>query len=206
MNTLETAKLFWENQTYYPSYPFIKERRKYELDFLLQHLPTDAASLLDLGCGNGSTTILLRELTYITRFFCYDIGQGMLSTIGGNRDSELITQVWNATDTDYDLPSADVTISMNMFPYVFSDETLDEIVSNIKSDIFITRITCDKERIEINKFSEDLGHDYSAVYRTVNEYETTFKKYYTEVTVTRSFPDEIESKYNNKQYFFICKR
>lgn len=206
MNTAETAKNFWVNQTYYPSYPFIKERRKYELDFLLKNIPSETQSLLDLGCGNGSTTILLRETTYIKDFYCYDISQAMLSTIGGNRDSQLHTQTFDVNSDNLEFPQVDVTICMNMFPYVFSDEKLKDIVANLKSNTFITRISCDSDRIEINKFSEDLGRDYSAVYRTINEYIHLFGKYYTEVTMTRAYPDEIESKYNNKQYFFICKR
>jgi len=93
-----------------------------------------------------------------------------------------------------------------MLPYVFSDDRVSEIVANLKSDIFITRISCDTERIEINKFSEDLGRDYSAVYRTIEEYTKIFGKHYKELTIKRAYPDEIESKYNTKQYFFICKR
>ena len=206
MNTAETAKQFWVNQTYYPSYPFIKERRKYELDFLLKNIPHETESLLDLGCGNGSTTILLRETTYIKDFYCYDISPAMLSTIGGNRDSQIHPFAFDVNNDTLGFPTVDVSICMNMLPYVFTDEKVSEIVANLKSDIFITRISCDTERIEINKFSDDLGRDYSAVYRTVEEYANIFGKHYTEVTITRAYPDEIESKYNTKQYFFLCKR
>jgi len=38
------------------------------------------------------------------------------------------------------------------------------------------------------------------------EYANILSKHYTEVTVTRAYPDKIESKYNTKQYFFTCKR
>lgn len=206
MNTVETAKNFWVNQTYYPSYPFIKERRKYELDFLLNNIPHNAKSLLDLGCGNGSTTILLRETTYIKDFYCYDISPAMLSTIGGNRDSQVHPFAFDVNSEELEFPVVDVSICMNMFPYVFSDEKINEIVGSIKSDLFITRISCDDERIEINKFSDDLGHNYSAIYRTLTEYKDIFKKHYAEVNITRAFPDTIESNYTNKQYFFICKR
>lgn len=206
MHKEQVSKSFWEDTKFYPSYPFVKERRKYELDYLLTTIPADTTSLLDLGCGNGSTTILLRELTYITRYFCYDIGPGMLSTIGGNRDSELVTEVWDANDGDYNFPIADVTISMNMFPCIFEDSVVEEIVKNIHSDIFLTRVTCEKERFEINKFSEDLGHHFAACYRTVEEYVKIFSKYYSTVNVTRAFPDEIESNYGSKQMFFECKR
>ncbi len=206
MQKEQVSKTFWEGTEFYPSYPFVKERRAYEMNYLLKHIPTNAESLLDLGCGNGSTTIILRELTYIKKYFCYDIGPGMLATIGGNRDSELITKVWDANDGDFNFPEADVTISMNMFPCIFDDEAVENIIKNIKSDIFLVRITCEKERLEINKFSEDLGHNFAACYRTVMDYADIMNKYFTEVEITRAFPDEIESKYGSKQYFFTCKR
>ena len=147
MQKEEVSKAFWEGSSFYPSYPFVKERRKWEIDYLLKNIPTNAESLLDLGCGNGSTTILLRELTYIKKYWCYDIGAGMLSTIGGNRDSELITKVWDANDGDFNFPETDISISMNMFPCIFNDAVVEEIVKNIQSSVFITRITCDKVRV-----------------------------------------------------------
>lgn len=206
MQKEQAAKAFWENAEFYPSYPFVKERRKYEIDYLLKNIPFEAESLLDLGCGNGSTTILLRELTYIKKFYCYDIGEAMLSTIGGNRDSELITKVWNANEDNFEFPSTDVTISMNMFPYIFDDEILEKTISNVKSDIFLFRVTCETDRLVINNFSEDLGKSYSACYRTLMEYADIVNKYYTEVEIIRCFPDEIESRYGSKQYFFKCRR
>jgi len=51
MQNEAVSKAFWEGSTFYPNYPFIKERRKYEIDYLLKHLPANAESLLDLGCG-----------------------------------------------------------------------------------------------------------------------------------------------------------
>lgn len=206
MNNEKQATAFWEDQKFYPSYQFIKERRKYEIDTLLNHIPIDTKSLLDLGCGNGSTTILLRELTHIKEYHCYDISEGMLSTIGGTRDSELIVEVFDANDSDYVLPKTDVTICMNMFPYVFDDKRLEYLIKEINSDLFITRITCNDERLIINSFSEDLGRDYSAIYRTVPEYFEALHVVYPIIEVFRAYPDEIESKYNSKQYFFICKR
>jgi SAM-dependent methyltransferase len=206
MKKEEVSKIFWKSTKFYPNYPFLKERRKYEIEYLLKNIPSNSKSLLDLGCGNGSTTILLRELTYIETYFCFDISENMLSAIGPNRDSRLIKKVWDANDKDFEFPNVDVTISMNMFPCIFDDEILEEIIKNIKSNIFISRITCEKKRLEINKFSEDLGRNVAACYRTEQEYLSLMKKYFKEVHVSRAFPDDIESKYGSKQMFFLCEK
>jgi SAM-dependent methyltransferase len=206
MQNETVSQNFWESTDFYPNYPFVKERRKHEIDYLLKEIPHTAKSLLDLGCGNGSTVILLRELTYISEYYCYDISQGMLNTIGGNRDSNLHTHVWNGNEENGELPDTDVTISMNMLMYVFDDHKVEEIVKSIKSDIFIARISCNNERLVINKFSEEFQTDYSGCYRTADEYVEIFKKSFSNVTVSRAFPDEIESAYSTKQMFFLCKR
>jgi SAM-dependent methyltransferase len=206
MQIENTSNELWLTTDFYPSFPFIKERRKYEIDYLLNAIPKETTSLLDLGCGNGSTVILLRELTYIKKYYCYDINSRMLSAIGENRDSEIYTKVWNANNGDYDFPKTEVTICMNMFLYISSDKVIENIIGGIKSNVFIVRVTCEKERLEINKYSKDLQQYYSACYRTIEEYIQMMKKYYITVEPVRAFPDEIESLYGSKQMFFLCKR
>jgi SAM-dependent methyltransferase len=206
MNFEKVAKNFWESTNFYPNYPFVKERRKCEIDYLLSNIPHETQSLLDIGCGNGSTVILLRELTYIKDYYCFDISKDMLATIGPNRDSNLHLITWDANTNAIKFPKTDVTISMNMLVYVFDDAKFEEIVKAVQSDTFIVRLSCDTEKKLINTHSADLGKDYSACYRTVEHCTEVFQKYYKEVTVSRAFSDEIESKYGNKQMFFLCKR
>lgn len=205
MNNEKVSKKFWQKQSFYPNYPFVKERRKYELDFLLKHIDINSDSLLDIGCGNGSTVIMLRETTYIKHYYCYDISKKMLSLNWGDRDSEIYKKVWDFNDP-ISIPKTDVAISMNMFSCIFDDAKIHDILSNIKSDLFIARITCNDTRLVINKHSDDLSSDIAMIYRTPREYIDIFMKHYQTVHLDRCFPDEIESKYATKQYFFICKR
>ena len=61
-------------------------------------------------------------------------------------------------------------------------------------------------RVEINKFSEDLGDNIANVYRKKEEYVSMLSPYFNDINFFRCFPDEMESKYGSKQYFFICKK
>jgi hypothetical protein len=207
MKETKVASNFWKNKNEYPDYPFVKERRKYELDFLLENINPSAKSLFDMGCGDGSTVILLRELSNIKRFYCHDISDNLMSGDWGERNSEVIKKSVDFNDPLIDLPEADVTICMNMFPYIFDDSILRGILVKIKSDLFLSRVTCEKNgRLIINKYSEDLGDYIASVYRTKEEYKSLYEEHFSEVVFFRSFPDEIESKYGTNQYFFICKK
>lgn len=207
MKETKVASNFWKNKNEYPDYPFVKERRKYELDFLLENINPSAKSLFDMGCGDGSTVILLRELSNIKRFYCHDISDNLMNGDWGERNSEVIKKSVDFNDPLIDLPEADVTICMNMFPYIFDDSILRRILGKIKSDLFLSRVTCEKNgRLIINKYSEDLGDYIASVYRTKEEYKSLYEEHFSEVVFFRSFPDEIESKYGTNQYFFICKK
>ena len=207
MEESKVASNFWKNKNEYPDYPFVKERRKYELDFLLQTIDSSSESLFDMECGDGSTVIILRELLNIKRFYCYDISDNLMGGNWGERGSETIKNSVVFNDPIIDLPEADVTICMNMFPYIFDDYILRRILEKIKSDLFLSRVTCEKdERLTINKYSEDLGDHIASVYRTVEEYKSLYEEHFCEVSFFRCFPDELESKYGTNQYFFICKR
>ena len=207
MEEAKVASNFWKSKKKYPSYPFIKKRRKYELDFLLGNIDETVESLFDMGCGDGSTVILLRELSDIKRFYCYDISDNLMGGNWGERGSEIIKKMVDFNDPLIDLPKADITICMNMFPHIFDDMILSRILGKIKSDLFLSRVTCEKnERLTINKYSEDLGDHIASVYRTAEEYKSLYKEHFSEVSFFRCFPDEIESKYGTNQYFFICKK
>jgi len=65
-------------------------------------------------------------------------------------------------------------------------------------------VPCVEEREEINKFSEEYNDDYAAIYRTVTEYQSILSECFNIKHVDRCYPDEFESKYGSKQFFFVC--
>jgi predicted TPR repeat methyltransferase len=197
----EVSRKFWTSQITYPDYPHLLNRRLVDLNFLINYIG-DSKSVLDLGCATCSMLILLRELTSIKKFYGIDISNKMMQY-----DAGLILKVVDLSQVT-SLPEADLTYCFGMFLYIFKDEHLVNILSNITSKVFLVRSPCtQKENIEyINKYSEELKDNYSAIYRTVEDYEKLLSIFFNVTDVMRSYPDEIESKYNTKHYYFVCKR
>jgi len=205
----DTAKNFWRARTKYPNYPNLLKRRLLDLNFLIDYV-IDAESILDLGCGDGYLLLALREFSSIKRFYGYDLSGTMICKLRdrwGDVHGGLNAAVFDFVENN-NYPDTDVIISFGSFPYVFDVKELKNIVSNINSDIFVVRSPCTMRREDeiIDKFSDDLGDNYSAVYRTVDFYVFMLSEYFVVDNVCRAYPDELESKYGTKQFFFVCKR
>lgn len=197
----EVSKKFWTGINTYPDYPHLLKRRFLDLSFILKHSGY-SNSILDVGCADCSMLILLKELTPMKHFFGIDISETMMRKTSG-----LILKVCDVTQA-IDFPETDMTISFGMFPYIFDDKDLETILKNIKSDLLLARVPCTlKERDEyINKFSTELGKNYSSVYRTKDSYVKILSNFFNLEFVERSYPDEIEGKYNTKHYYFVCRK
>jgi len=203
-----TAETFWRSRTEYPNYPNTKQRRLIDANFIVKEV-SDCKSVFDAGCGDGSILISLREFTNIDTFYGYDISSALLDNLLNRWGSccSLTTKIVNLSDFK-DFPQTDVTLSLGMFPYIFNDEDLETLILNFKSNLLIVRAPCSvgSEREVINKFSEDLGAHYSAVYRTELEYRNILAKNFEVCGVERAYPDAIESKFGTKHFFFMCRR
>ena len=203
---------FWSNKKDYPPYgDVIKKRRLHEINFASSYIwnsDKEINSIIDLGCGDGSTTIMLQELNKIKNFYCYDISPGLIETFKNiNRSSNIESFVQNFSDNNYSLKTSDLCISFGLF-MCLGDEDLNNLVSKIKSDFFISRNPCSlKGREEVNTFSEKIGENYSGIYRTTDEYREIFEKHgFNSIKISRAYPDDIESAFGTKQFFFVCER
>ena len=204
----KTAKKFWKTRNEYPPFIYKSQRRYLDLGTVLKYI-NNINSVLDLGCGEGQLLIMLRELTNIKNYYGYDLSTVFIKDLinrWGNY-SGLNTQATDFTTLDM-FPNTDLCLCMGVFPYVFDDEVLKHVLLNITSKLFITRIPCTlgQKRIEINKFSEDLGDRYAAVYRTIPEYISILSEFFNIKSINRCYPNEIESGYGSKQFFFVCER
>jgi trans-aconitate methyltransferase len=211
-NTLSTevSRNFWKNQDYYPQYgDVIKKRRLHETKFLTDWIwKNKITSLSDIGCGNGSSVTMLQELTDIGKFYCYDISEGMLNKIDtrGVRQAIIETHQIDLCNIEQDFLPTDLTTVLGVNMYL-TDEQVISLMSKIQSKTVILRDPTSETREEINKYSKDLGSEYSAVYRTVDEYAELYSKAGYHITSAfRAYPDEIESKFGTMQFFFTCEK
>lgn len=106
------------------------------------------------------------------------------------------------------LPMTDVTLSLGVFPYIFDNNDLHRILGNIESDLLIVRVPCtfNKEDEIINKFSDDLGENYASIYRTIDNYVSILSDHFVVSEISRAWPDEIESRYGTKQFYFVGRK
>jgi len=200
MNEREIAKKFWESKKKYPKYDNIKQRRFYELNYLIPRLKGN--SLLDLGCGDGALLECLLRLTDL-KLYGYDLSENLLNNI----DKKIETKIYDCYNPG-PLPKTDITIFASVIVYLFDDKVVDKILSLIKSDTLFIRAPCtlkDKDEL-INSYSEKLEEQYAALYRTVPHLFELINRHFIIEDVTRVYPDEIESNFGTKQFYFKCVR
>ena len=204
----KTAEKFWKSRKEYPPVTCNFQRRYLDLGVVLKHID-GVNSILDLGCGEGQNLLMLRELTDIKDYYGYDLSKVFIKNLTKRwgKYPGLKAKVVNFTKVN-NLPVTDMCICMGAMLCVVDDDDLKYMLSNIKSKIFICRAPCNLEtsRLEIDKFSEEFGENYAAVYRTIPEYISLLSKFFTIKSIDRCYPDDIESKYGSKQFFFVCEK
>lgn len=212
----EVSKEFWEKQQAYPAYGTTKARRRHEIAYTLgiidKHQPE---SLLDIGCGTGSTVVMLRELTDIKNFYCYDLSQGMIDTIPesdinrGGKISKGIVDLTALESKHPFFPKAEMAICYGVLQCMEDKECI-ETLKSIPTDRLIVRNACylpHEGRQDVVTYSDHLESDYACSYRTIDEYIKLFEKTgWNVVDMRRAFPDEIESDFGTKQWFYHLEK
>lgn len=191
------AKIFWKSQKEYPKYGTIKQRRLYEINYILPKVQ-HAQSLLDLGCGDGALIKCLHELTDISKYYAYDIATNLMKNIP-------------AEIKEYDclnpqpLPTTDVTVFAGVIPFLFEDIDVHNILEKIDSKLIYIKSPCSmSENIFVDTFSEKLQANYVSKYRNIQNMIDIISKHFKIQDVSRIYPDEIESEFGTKQMVFLC--
>jgi trans-aconitate methyltransferase len=195
--TTETARDYWKAQKQYP-FPFTKRRRIHELNYLIPRLEkVEGNRLLDLGCGDGSLLECLIRLTDFEKFYGYDVAADLLSQI----DPTVVTQVYDMNEPG-PLPEVDATIVAGVIQYLFDDAAVEKVMSLITSPIVWIRSTC-----TLKKENEAVVRDgYASNYRTLENTHALLARHFEISSVDRVYPDEIESPFGTKQFYFEARR
>jgi hypothetical protein len=195
--TTETATAFWQSQSEYP-FPFTRRRRIHELNYLVPRLErAGCKSLLDLGCGDGSLLECLLRLTEIEELHGYDISTALMRGI----DPRILTAEYDISKPG-NLPKVDGTIVAGVIQYVFDDESVANLFSRISSPIVWVRSTC-----SLKPEGERVTRDgYSSYYRTLPRTYELLSRHLEVGAVDRAYPDELESPFGTKQFYFEARR
>lgn len=195
--TTETATAYWQSQSEYP-FPFTRRRRIHELNYLVPRLERSAArSLLDLGCGDGSLLECLLRLTDLTELHGYDVAADLMRGI----DPRIHTEVFDIARPGT-LPVVDATVVAGVIQYIFDDEIVAGLFSRLTSPIVWVRSTCslkpEGERVERD--------GYASYYRTLPQTYDLLSRHFAVAAVDRAYPDELESPFGTKQFYFEARR
>lgn len=195
--TTDTATAFWQAQSQYP-FPFTRKRRLYELNYLVPRLErTGGKSLLDLGCGDGSLLECLLRLTDFTELHGYDIAADLMKGI----DPRIRTVVFDIAKPG-ELPVVDATIVAGVIQYVFDDDAVASLFSRLTSPIVWVRSTC-----SLRPEGERVVRDgYASYYRTLPQTYELLARHFEVAAVDRVYPDDLESPFGTKQFYFEARR
>lgn len=201
------ATNYWKNVSKYPNYPNVLQRRLIDTVFVSQRI-FDFKTVLDIGCGDGSMLLSLREFTKIESFYGVDLSALLIGKLKGKwgTNSNLATFVGGIKEFDL-ISDVDALLSLGSFLYIFDNDEIIYILEKFSTKVLIARAPCtlkDKDEV-INKYSDELEANYAAKYRTVDSYKSIFMSHFDKVDVSRAYPDKIESKYGTKHFFFDCK-
>lgn len=195
--TTQTASAFWKSQTEYP-FGFTRKRRIHELNYLVPRLAkVPGKRLLDLGCGDGSLLECLLRLTDFEEFHGYDIAADLLSDM----DPRIRTAVFDIAKPG-PLPEVDAAIVAGVIQYVFDDAIIDDLFARLSAPVIWVRSTCTLQP----RAERIVKEGYASNYRTLPETLQLLSRHYQITAVDRVYPDELESAFGTKQFYFEARR
>lgn len=181
----------------YPSFPFIKQRRLIELNWLIPRLSGRGQSLLDIGCGDGALLNCLYHLTDINLQGC-DFAPKLMQGV----NPKIPTFLYDCRNPTT-LPDTDIAVIAGVFPYLFQDDEIRKLLHKVSAPLIFVRSPCGNDE-RIDSYSEALSSHYRSRYRSRKQVESLLLEFRGSVVSERIYPDEIESKFGTKQWYFIA--
>lgn len=198
----QVSDTFWKSQKQYPNYGDIKQRWAHDLLSITKYVPS-ISKLRDIGCGTGALSAMVCALYGVSDVHLYDISTDLMVIARDSTPEHTQAHLNIASWDEVDYPGTDCCLMMGVLPYMTDDQAR-RILSQAREKHLILRTPCAQSHEEINKFSENLGSDYSAIYRTVAEVRNLVTPYFATSSVFHSWPRNIDSKFGTRQVTFIC--
>lgn len=204
----------------------IEKWTNFEVEHRLPFLQLDKNSVvLEIGCGTGRISKFITPL--VSEYVGVDYVEEFINLIKNREDiyKDENTYFLNASvseivDENYQLPTVNkfnrFVISGGVLMYINDDE-LKHCITNIVSlfdencIVYISEPISIKERLTLNKFySDNLESEYSAIYRTVDEYQEILKPLYDngfKLKVSEEFFfEDIKLQKETRQWIFVLEK
>lgn len=177
-----------------------------ELDFLKKYCDSDT-TVLDLGSGSG--LIINKLLPFVKHITAVEKYEGFSKFIVDDPNMAVI----NADLIGFKIRSTYSVVLCTGVGQCFPKHEMTDIYKNIfdmveDGGLFISRMHCGiKEDVLVNGYSEELGTDYFAEYRSLENEVALIKEIgFTSVETFDFLPDSINVWDNTRHYYFICKK
>jgi glycerol-3-phosphate cytidylyltransferase len=208
-NSRWVASNFWKGCDAYPRFPHVKHRRQFELKYVLGKLEKQQyGSMMDVGCGDGALLKCLNNLIEFDIIYALDLSAALMKSIPNSTNIQKGLFDMNNVEEHSKLVDVDIVVFGGVLNYCFDDDVLVHLLMQFKNakHVFIRAVcTLDVKNELILGDSKDLNKPYSSLYRTVDNTSKLIEKAgLSLVETTRLYPDEIESKFNTRQYMFYC--
>ena len=204
----------------------IEKWNKFEIEHRLPFLKLDKNStVLELGCGTGRISKFITP--FVGSYVGIDYVEEFINLIKTREDIYIgeNTYFLNASlgdivDKDYLLPVENkfnrFIISGGVLMYINDQELKSNIQKLVElfddnCIVYISEPVAIKERLTLNKFySDNLESEYSAIYRTLDEYNEILKPLYErgfKLKVNEEFfYDDIKLQKETRQWIFVLER
>jgi trans-aconitate methyltransferase len=195
---MDVVKQLYDRERY-PSFPHIKARRLHELNWLVPRLRGNGRSLIDIGCGDGALVNCLYHLTDLELQAC-DFAETLMQGV----NPRIRTFAYDCRQPGA-LPATDIAVIAGVFPYLFEDSEVAALLDCVRAPLLFVRTPCGNDE-RVDTFSKDLGAPYKSRYRSIDQVKALLGGHYADVAADRVYPDDIESAYGTKQWYFTARR
>jgi 2-polyprenyl-3-methyl-5-hydroxy-6-metoxy-1,4-benzoquinol methylase len=175
----------------------------YEVSLIKKYIPP-MGRILDLGCGTCTLTNLLTPFASYIRGVEKQQDFLRFCTLGPNSET-VVADVASYKDNH----QYDVILIFGVLNYIFDDDEVRKIYQNCANmlapngHLIVKHQSGVDESVEINKFSEDIGANYLALYRQKERDEGLLKEFFNVETID-IYPPKMNRWTNTHFYAYVA--